>query len=279
MSMERTESTATKDDPIKFEGFEISEEFCVDLNGSTVKCRRHCIDVTKVYRQDQDGDTLLHIAIISLDSDLAAYIIDWTPCPEWLNTKNKLAQTPLHVAVLTNQITVVRRLIVAGADICQVDRHGNTALHLACREKFIDCLLAMLKPIGYEEQKRNNYNIPTEIVDQKQNLDSVNYVGFACLHLAASNNQIDIVRLLLENGADVHVKTEKSGRTILHEAAWQGNIDLVRFLISLGNTCLLNAKSYDGFTAFDLARSREHWAIVSELAKEGAKLEEEKDVE
>ena len=82
---------------------------------------------------------------------------------------------------------------------------------------------------------------------------------------------MEIVKTLINNDANISARAEKSGRTILHEAAWSGNINMVKYLISLGKRCEINAKTYDGYTAFDLARSRGHWSIVIELATAGAK--------
>ena len=253
--------------------FELSNRTCIDMKGNRVWCRRPCIDVYKIYRQDEDGDTLLHIILIIPESELALYIIDHSPSSAWLNIKNKLSQTPLHIAVLTNQIAVVRRLVVGGADVEARDRHGNMAIHIASREGFLDVVRAVLQPVSYEEEQRNNYDVSFQ--NFYRTLYSVNYDGLTCLHIAATNNHIDVVKLLLASGANVNVKSEKSGRTILHEAAWSGDLELVKFLTTTQKTLDINAKAYDDYTAFDLARSRGHWSIVIELAKAGTKYEEE----
>lgn len=244
-----------------------------DIDGTAVQCRGPCIDVNKVYKKDEDGDTLLHIAIIILAQDLAFYFIDRTPWYSWLDMRNNLSQTPLLVAVLTNQVALVRRLIVAGADVEARDKDGNMAIHLACRNNLLNIVRTLLEPVRYEEQKQNNYDIPIQTIPQ--NLNSKNYEGYTCLHIASSLDHIDIVKILIGSGADVNIKAEKSGRTILHEAAWNGNLNLVKYLISLNTLCDISSKTYDGNTAFDLARSRGHWSIVVELATAGAKYSEE----
>ena len=256
-------------DNIRYEEFETSDGFGTDKNGTVCHCRASCIDVNKVYRKDKDGDTLLHIAIIILAEELAFYFIDRTPWFTWLNIQNKLLQTPLHLAVLTNQISIVRRLVVAGADTESRDKEGNLAIHLACRDNLVKILRSLLEPVSVEDQKRNNYGAHVQKIPQ--NLDSKNYEGYTCLHIASSFDHMDIVKTLIDNNANINAKAEKSGRTILHEAAWSGKINMVKYLISLGKRCDINAKTYDGYTAFDLARSRGHWSIVIELAKAGAK--------
>ena len=267
VSMETDDHSSTR-------RFPASTKYCVNLVGDETLCRRPCVDVSTVYRQDNDGDTLLHVAIINLDADAAAYFIESTPSPYWLDIRNNLSQTPLHIAVLTRQVTIVRQLVVAAVDVNARDRHGNTPLHLACREGFLDIVGALMKPVSFEEQQRNNYLVSFENIHERLDLNLLNFDGLSCLHVAASTNQTDIIKHLLQNGADVNVKEEKSGRTILHEAASTGNLQLVRLLVSL-DKCDLNAMTYDGCTPFDLARARGHWIIVAELAKLDRENQEE----
>lgn len=42
-------------------------------------------------------------------------------------------QTPLHLAVITGQTRVVSFLLQVGADPALLDRHGDSAVHLALR--------------------------------------------------------------------------------------------------------------------------------------------------
>ena len=262
-------------DRIRFEEFEVSSRLCVDIDGTAAHCRGPCIDVGKVYKKDEDGDTLLHIALIILAPELVLYFIDLSPNFTWLNIKNKLSQTPLHLATLTNQVSLVRRLVVGGADVESRDRDGNMAIHLASRGNMINTLRALLSPVRYEDQKRNNYDVPVQAIPQ--NLDVKNYEGFTCAHIATLLNHFEILQILIDTGADVNAKSEKSGRTILHEAAWSDNIKAVKYILKIGSRVNINAKTYDGYTAFDLARSRGHWSVVLELATAGAKYSEYDD--
>ena len=255
--------------------FDTINRYGIDINGSVVHCRGPCIDVNTIYQKDDDGDTLLHIALITLSPELAIYFIDMSPHFSWLNVTNKLLQTPLHLAVLTNQASLVKRLIVGGADLESRDRDGNMAIHIACRDSRLSIVRALLEPVRYDEQKRNNYDIPFRKIPQ--NLESKNYDGNSPLHIASLLKHFEIVKTLIDSGADVNVRAEKSGRTILHDAAWCNNLSLVKYLISLDNCCDINARTYDGYTAFDVARSRGHWSIVVELATAGAKDNDDKE--
>lgn len=55
-----------------------------------------------------------------------------------------LFQTPLHLAVITKQPRALDCLIKAGANPRLRDRHGNTAVHIACSYGDATCLKALL---------------------------------------------------------------------------------------------------------------------------------------
>ena len=52
-------------------------------------------------------------------------------------------QTPLHLAVITHQKYLVEKLVEGGADVNLMDRHGQTALHLACQNGDINSVFAI----------------------------------------------------------------------------------------------------------------------------------------
>ena len=53
------------------------------------------------------------------------------------------------------------------------------------------------------------------------------------LHKAAGGGHIEVVRFLVENGADVNAR-DKGDDTALHDAAFEGHIEVVRFLLENG---------------------------------------------
>ena len=55
-----------------------------------------------------------------------------------------LFQTPLHLAVITKQPRALDCLIKAGANPRLRDRHGNTAVHIACSYGDATSLKALL---------------------------------------------------------------------------------------------------------------------------------------
>lgn len=64
------------------------------------------------------------------------------------------------------------------------------------------------------------------------------------LRLASQDGHIDVVGLLIENGADIEV-ADKGGLTPLHEASCNGHIDVVGLLENGADVAVVNK---DGWT-------------------------------
>jgi len=87
------------------------------------------------------------------------------------------------------------------------------------------------------------------------------------LHDAAKAGEIETVRSLLAQGADVHAK-DQYGATALHEAAAHGRKDVVELLLSKGAD--VNAADVKGLTPLHQAASNGHAAVVKVLLDNGA---------
>lgn len=75
--------------------------------------------------------------------------------------------------------------------------------------------------------------------------------GVTVLHRSCLLGQLEIVRLLVENGAELELR-DKRGWTSLHFAAFGGSVDVVSFLI---NSCVdVTATSLEGKLAIDVAK-------------------------
>ena len=95
-----------------------------------------------------------------------------------------------------------------------------------------------------------------ECIDKGAN---VNYKGEegAPLHYATRNGHVDVVRLLLSNGADVNAGTNKKfENTALHEACRRGKVGVVQALLAKGADP--EAKDVNGKTPHDVALAADH---------------------
>ena len=92
--------------------------------------------------------------------------------------------------------------------------------------------------------------------------------GTTALREATVNNQEDVVRILLEHGADVNAKEDIFGTTCLMEAARVGSVPIVKLLLQHGAD--VNAMEDTGFTALTEASLRGHLTVVNLLKQYGA---------
>lgn len=219
------------------------------------------------FLQNDDGDTYLHLAIIHENAEVAAKLIRGAT-RAWLDIQNDIGQTALHLAVLTEQPRIVRWLLVAGAKPGVRDIEGNTALHLACLHRRNECAKQLLTPLSLAElQSSPAQQSPTKL---PQDLEQWNYNGKRCVHIAAETSNIELLRYLVGAGADVNSREGKAGLTPLHIAIENGNEPLVNFLLDECPKLRLEAVTYAGLTAYQLAVIQHNQTLQNGLKRRGA---------
>ena len=143
--------------------------------------------------------------------------------------------------------------------------------------------------------KANDRKRVQDLIEQGADVNALEKNGDALLVMAAYEGHSEIVRLLLEAGADIaavdpgmkatalhaasyagrteaakvliefHIDINKqgpyNGYTALHDAIWQNNVDTARVIIEAGPD--LTLKSNDGQTPLEFARSKGRREIVS----------------
>ena len=102
---------------------------------------------------------------------------------------------------------------------------------------------------GNTEQIKRHFDFGTTI-DATFVAAGVPGSGGSALHLAAINNRKEVVKLLIEKGANLNVKANnQDGSTPLQWAVIGGNLEIVKMLIDAG--AKINDKDTKGFTALD----------------------------
>ncbi|XP_043844872.1 nuclear factor NF-kappa-B p100 subunit isoform X2 [Dromiciops gliroides] len=214
--------------------------------------------------QDENGDTPLHLAIIHGQTSVIeqmAHVIFRVPHLGIVNLTNNLHQTPLHLAVITEQSQVVSFLLNMGADPTLLDRHGDSALHLALRAGNPGLLRALLCHAGPA--------LP-------QLLLMPDYEGLYPVHLAVRAHSPECLDLLVGSGADVELAERQGGRTALHLATESEELGLVSHLVTkLGAN--VNAQTFAGNTPLHLAAGLGSPTLTRLLLKAGADVQAENE--
>ncbi|MHB9147715.1 MAG: ankyrin repeat domain-containing protein [Candidatus Amoebophilus sp.] len=131
--------------------------------------------------------------------------------------------TPLQLAVKKGHPEIVKKLIEHGANLkVLVDDHpdtssinqGNTLLHIATQNSDIE----MIKFL---------------ILEKQMNVNSKNHWDFTPLHFAARSGSLEVVKWLVENGANLEAKssTYYNTSTPLSLAIVNGHLEVANFLI------------------------------------------------
>ncbi|XP_005063560.1 LOW QUALITY PROTEIN: nuclear factor NF-kappa-B p100 subunit [Mesocricetus auratus] len=216
--------------------------------------------------QDENGDTPLHLAIIHGQTGVIEQIVHVIYHAQYLgviNITNHLHQTPLHLAVITGQTRVVSFLLQVGADPTLLDRHGDSAVHLALRAGAeAPGLLRALLHSG-------THAVP-------QILHMPDFAGLYPVHLAVHARSPECLDLLVDRGAEVEAAERQGGRTPLHLATEMEELGLVTHLITKLHANV-NARTFAGNTPLHLAAGLGSPTLTRLLLKAGADIHAENE--
>ncbi|XP_048405630.1 ankyrin repeat and SAM domain-containing protein 6-like [Stegostoma tigrinum] len=107
------------------------------------------------------------------------------------------------------------------------------------------------RPDIFHALKLGSYQLVKEILDEDEFQANVtNADGASPLMIAAMTGQLDLVQLLSERNSDIDKQDGVHGWTALMQATYHGSKDVVKYLLNQGADVNLRAKN--GVTAFDL---------------------------
>lgn len=138
---------------------------------------------------------------------------------EIINARDNNGDSPLHLAIYHDHTDIAMLLLKHEADFIQINAKKYTTLHFATFKGNKDIVANLL--INLKKTKKLNEFI---------NLKSIN--GMTAVHMAAKNNFIDLIKLLLSYGA-IYNEKDKEGKVPMDLSMDKDIIDYLKFVQEL----------------------------------------------
>lgn len=221
-----------------------------------------------VKMQDFKGDTALHLMVSSDNANAVKWLLNNGANPK---TPNKEGDTPLHLAASYGNVKVAQLLLAKGSDTEAVNKlankpfnnstpfesytqtlfrlntnsQGNTSLHLAVlngHHEMVELLLdhrASITAMNGMGSTPLKLAVITDKVAMAQLLldkgavDTINMGDIPPLHQAIDQDNFDMVKLLLERGANIEA-TDRDQNTPLQKTITGEKVEIAKFLFSYG---------------------------------------------
>ncbi|KAK3697032.1 hypothetical protein QZH41_012499, partial [Actinostola sp. cb2023] len=196
---------------------------------------------------------------------------------------NSEGMTPLFVAVSMGNLELVQYIATSGAQLDSKDNLGRTAIALASYQGWNDGVYYLLALGANQTLVDNCGRLPLHAATYYSNQRTVEILlrqlspefvntqdceGMTAFHWVAFHGRTDLVRLLVENGAELLAR-DNEGKTPLHWAAQNGSVDCCRAILNTAaGQHLLNGKDFSGKTPIHFAAAAGHVEALQELITE-----------
>uniref|UniRef100_A0A0A9WC50 Ankyrin repeat and KH domain-containing protein 1 n=1 Tax=Lygus hesperus TaxID=30085 RepID=A0A0A9WC50_LYGHE len=259
-------------------------EACTDGDVGTV--RKLLTEGRSVHETTDEGESLLSLACSAGYYELAQVLLAMHANVEDRGIKGDC--TPLMEAASSGYVDIVRLLIHHGADVNAQSSSGNTPLMYACAGGHVEAVRVLLDNGANVEDHNENGHTPlmeaasaghvpvAEILLARGagiNTHS-NEFKESALTLACYKGHLDMVRFLLEAGADQEHKTDEM-HTALMEASMDGHVEVARLLLDSGAQVNMPTDSFE--SPLTLAACGGHVDLALLLIERGANIEEVND--
>nr|XP_039250524.1 E3 ubiquitin-protein ligase MIB2-like isoform X1 [Styela clava] len=199
---------------------------------------------------DSEGDGALHYAILG-GNDECVRLIQAQSTTEDVNLANKKKQTPLHIAVIKDNVEWAKLLLETGCDVNMQDNEGDTAAHCCVRNTDnADMMRLLLSQSNYDVNKQDErgFNIlfkatmknrvrASEVILEKFSELAMNARenGFTALHISVLNKHEAVTSVLAKKCPSLLHKVDESWQTPLYIAASEGSAFIVEILVKEGS--------------------------------------------
>ncbi|XP_071107805.1 ankyrin repeat domain-containing protein 17-like isoform X5 [Haliotis cracherodii] len=254
-------------------------------------CGEGDVNVRKLYDggnvpEPEEGESLLSLACSAGYYELAQVLLAMKANVEDRGIKGDC--TPLMEAASGGHVDIVRLLISHGADVDAQSSAGNTPLHYAACGGYKEVVQELIKANARVEVHNENGHTPLMeaasaghvevariLLDNGAGINThSNEFKESALTLACYKGHLEMVKFLLEAGADQEHKTDEM-HTALMEASMDGHVEVARLLLDSGAQVNMPADSFE--SPLTLAACGGHVELAALLIERGANIEEVND--
>ena len=182
----------------------------------------------------------------------------------------------VHLEALSNlDIGDLRKYLRREPSSFEADENGWTDLHYAAALDLSKLAEALVKSGANVNAQLGNDGEPLstqlhQVLDDLKVATNFTRQGYEPLHIAAMNNALRVAVVLIENGADVHAKSE-NGWSPLHLAALTNALEVTVELINRGAD--IHAKANDGQVPLHTAARNNALGVAAVLIESGADVD------
>ena len=168
-------------------------------------------------------------------------------------------------------VKAIRKLIALGVDMESAVIEGRTPVNIVASKPERKMLF---------DNKKDTYFEDAAQFFSKESMEQVDNDGTTALHYAARYNHLEMLRVMIEKGADVNLTEDapaEAGNTPLHTACLHGNAEIVKLLIASGADDTL--QNVNGEIPAHLAVSKKRFGGELEQKQRAALLKELKTLD
>lgn len=204
-----------------------------------------------IFLRDEEGNTLLHKAVIEENLNLVKRLISLGACPILYNYEGV---TPMAESARGDDTEILEYLFEKSNQLLLLEYDRTELLAFAVSSGKLQNVKFLLD---------NNFDV------------NWLYREDPIIYWANQSDDIEIFKLLYNHGADLNAACEDSGMTSLYDASANGQTNIVNFL--LDNGVDINKSSHSGCTPLIIASAYDQHEVVRLLLTKGAFIEAKKE--